>query len=166
MIRTAQARAGRSMDVPEAPSNIVSVRPPAEEMGCPGLSLGDPGLPHAQVHSADSSFPNLVDHGGQPCSRLIHEDYLTELPGATSSTFVRALSKLIASNKPNVLVLLEPHVWRCLRRFHFSQFLAMEARGFSGGIWCFWDEESAHCEFLEPHSQCLSLMVLRDSQLL
>lgn len=123
MIRTAQARAGRSMDVPEAPSNsnIVSVRPPAEEMGCPGLSLdvvmldGDPGLPHAQVHSADSSFPNLVDHGGQPCSRLIHEDYLTELPGATSSTFVRALSKLIASNKPNVLVLLEPHV--CRRTF-------------------------------------------------
>ncbi|CAL1353574.1 unnamed protein product [Linum trigynum] len=64
--------------------------------------------------------------------------------GAGGSAFLRALKLLVATHKPDILILLEPQISgevadRVCGRMGFPNVMRVEAEGRSGGIWLCWD---------------------------
>lgn len=67
--------------------------------------------------------------------------------------------------KPDILCLVETRAKShkakpILHKFHFNRFVAVEACGYKGGIWCFWDESKITLKVLSYEAQCLHLGVI------
>lgn len=87
--------------------------------------------------------------------------------GAISPRFYRCLKEILRQYYPDVLFLMEPRVQsqkgrRILQSFSYTQYVAVEADGFSGGLWCFWNENDVALEILEASDQYINVAVLRD----
>lgn len=90
--------------------------------------------------------------------------------GAASASFRAALGDIIHVRKPDILLLLETRMqsegadW-ILDRFHFTEMVAVEARGFAGGLWCFWDGENISLKVLKCTAQLINVQVEGKNQL-
>lgn len=89
--------------------------------------------------------------------------------GASSPRFFRNLKELVKKYNPTVLVLLETRTTsakanRILNSFHFSKLAAVEAAGFKGGIWCFWDDTQICMEVINFDFQYLTLGVITNTK--
>lgn len=86
--------------------------------------------------------------------------------GASSPKFFLVLKELIQTHKPDVLFLTGPRVnsrkgIRILRRFSFTRFIVVEAEGFAGGLWCFWNANEVRLEVVRYSSQFITLAVMQ-----
>ncbi|XP_075499925.1 uncharacterized protein LOC142538495 [Primulina tabacum] len=77
--------------------------------------------------------------------------------GAASKELNCILKDLIKRNSPSILGLLEPrvsgsHADDICKKMGYSNWLRVEAVGFSGGIWIFWKED-IHLEIVYSHPQ-------------
>ena len=84
--------------------------------------------------------------------------------GAGSDVFFRNLLDMLQQYKPAMLILLETRVpssrgERILTHSYFDRFLPVEARGFAGGIWMFWEESRLDVELLSMNEQILNVAV-------
>ncbi|CAL1401611.1 unnamed protein product [Linum trigynum] len=73
--------------------------------------------------------------------------------GASGSAFLRALKLLVATHKPDILILLEPQISgdvadRVCGRMGFPNVMRVEAEGRSGGIWLCWDANIVRVELV------------------
>lgn len=89
--------------------------------------------------------------------------------GAGSHPFYIHLMEMLRSHNPDVLALLETrvssrHARRIVDNSHFTDFLAMEACGFAGGIWLLWDKHLVEVEVEEisMHDQMLNVLIKED----
>lgn len=82
--------------------------------------------------------------------------------GAVSPSFRVALRDILTSNKPDLLVLLETRAQSNRAKWilhHFSNSAMVEARGFSGGIWCFWNQAITQIRVLGFTAQTITLRI-------
>ncbi|XP_071939846.1 uncharacterized protein [Coffea arabica] len=84
--------------------------------------------------------------------------------GAVNSRFWRNLKEIIRDNDPMILVLVETRTSsdkgaRILRRFNFNQMAFVEAQGFSGGIWMFWNDREVEVEVVSTNWQIVNTVV-------
>lgn len=85
--------------------------------------------------------------------------------GAVSPKFRAALRDILMSNKPDMVVLLETRAQSNQAKWilqHFSNCAMVEARGFSGGIWCFWNQTISQVRVLGFTAQTLTLRIAGD----
>lgn len=73
--------------------------------------------------------------------------------------------------KPMILLLMETRTStlkasRILNSFHFSKMAAVEASGFRGGIWCFWDSSQVNIEVINFDFQFMNLGILSGTKVL
>lgn len=52
-----------------------------------------------------------------------------------------------------------------LNKFNFTNVVAVEARGFAGGLWCFWDIEDISLKVLNCTAQMINVEVLRNNKI-
>ena len=88
--------------------------------------------------------------------------------GAASRKFRNVVKSLIDIHKPDMLVLLEPRISgikaeRLIHFLKFSHFHMVEALGFSGGIWCLWND-NWYVQVMFNHKQFVHLNVWDDSR--
>lgn len=74
------------------------------------------------------------------------------------------LLEMLRNHKPDVLALLETRVSshsakRIVDNSHFTDVLAVEARGFADRIWLLWDRTSVTIEEISMHDQILNVLV-------
>lgn len=85
--------------------------------------------------------------------------------GAASSSFRTALSDLMYEYKSDLLFSLETRMpstgatW-ILDKFHYTNVVAVEARGFTGGLWCFWSVDNVSLKVLSYTAQTINVGVL------
>ena len=78
--------------------------------------------------------------------------------GTVSREFRRTLSELIKFHNPEIVGLLETKNSRepannfCMQ-LGFENWVRVEAVGYSGGIWIFWNGSKCHVEVVKTHSQ-------------
>lgn len=85
--------------------------------------------------------------------------------GAGNKMFV--IRELIRINRPSVLVLVETHLsgdqaQKVCEKIGFGGQLRVEAQGFSGGIWMFWDPAMVGVTSYGFHSQHLSVEIRKN----
>lgn len=85
---------------------------------------------------------------------------------AGSNCFLRHVLQYIHTFNPNILILVETRVSssyiNCiLHKSNYTNFLAVEACGFSGGIWMIWDATLVHVETVTVDDQIFNLVVKR-----
>lgn len=78
--------------------------------------------------------------------------------------FARTLKDMIRLNKPDILTLQEPRIsgsraLQVIRSLGFQFHLIVEARGFSGGIWILWNNNSISITQIQAHDQFLHVKV-------
>ena len=83
--------------------------------------------------------------------------------GAASREFVRVLKDLLKHHKLDILGLLEPkvsgsHADEVCQKLGFKEWIRVEAVGFSGGIWIFWNS-SLVIDVVHTHPQFILLKV-------
>lgn len=86
--------------------------------------------------------------------------------GAGLLRFFTNLKELVENHKPSSLFLLEPRVLsvkgrHILPHLYFTNLLAIEARGFSGSIWCFWDASRIQISVFAANAQSLTVGVMQ-----
>lgn len=84
--------------------------------------------------------------------------------GAGSPQTVRAIKGLLRDYHPNIMFLMETRVpslraRQIIRGSSFTHLMAVEARGFSGGLWCFWDDTTLQVRLLSYTSQLINIRV-------
>lgn len=67
-------------------------------------------------------------------------------------------------HRPLMVILVEPKISGALadnicRRLGKNHWIRSEARGFSGGVWCLWDEEVVDVTFRDVHTSFVHLSV-------
>lgn len=85
--------------------------------------------------------------------------------GAGSSPFCRNVHKLIFDYKLDILILLETRVpsnraVQVSNFGNFEEFVCVEAKGYSGGIWIFWRTRTVNLELLTLNDQVISIGVV------
>lgn len=88
--------------------------------------------------------------------------------GAASNDFLYVLFELLRLHKPVILVLVETKVHSLsasviLQKSHLNKVVAIEAIGFSGGIWVFWGDAFLDLEVLSVCDQIVTMAVKRKS---
>ncbi|XP_019158270.1 PREDICTED: uncharacterized protein LOC109154983 [Ipomoea nil] len=88
--------------------------------------------------------------------------------GASGRPFRRALKHLLQVYKPNILGLFEPKVSgdqanKICSQLGFSEWIRVEAVGFSGGIWVLW-KDPVHISVLFTHPQFILVQVSQSGQ--
>ncbi|XP_031131690.1 uncharacterized protein LOC116033075 [Ipomoea triloba] len=83
--------------------------------------------------------------------------------GAASKAFRRTLKQFCRSYKPDLVCLFEPKVSgdqanRICISFGFEEWVRVEAVGFSGGIWVFWNH-TVEIQVISTHPQFVNLQV-------
>lgn len=73
--------------------------------------------------------------------------------------------RLVRDHKPNILFLMETRVpsvnaINILLRTHFNRIVAVEARGFAGGLWCFWDDQSLDIQILSYTTHVINVDIM------
>lgn len=84
--------------------------------------------------------------------------------GAASTSFWVSLKDLVTCYKSNILVLVETCIHsdraqQIMNSLHFVNFFAVEAMGFSSGIWLFWDNYVPSMEILAWNEQCITTAI-------
>lgn len=85
--------------------------------------------------------------------------------GARSPLFHCHLQDLLHTHKPSVLALLETKVNskfvlpRIYKYSSFNKSVCVEAKGFVGGIWLLWDENSISLEVASIHDQVITAII-------
>nr|GLL37714.1 uncharacterized protein LOC109159904 [Ipomoea trifida] len=87
--------------------------------------------------------------------------------GAGGRAFHRVLKNLIQTHKPTILSLVEPKVSGAqadliCKKMGYSDWVRVEAVGFSGGIWTFWND-SLQVSVISTHPQFVILQVRNDT---
>ncbi|XP_019163558.1 PREDICTED: uncharacterized protein LOC109159904 [Ipomoea nil] len=88
--------------------------------------------------------------------------------GASRRPFRHALKHLLQVYKPNILGLFEPKVYgdqanKICSQLGFSDWIRVEAVGFSGGIWVLW-KDLVHISVLFTHPQFILVQVSQSRQ--
>lgn len=84
--------------------------------------------------------------------------------GAGSPKIVYHIVDMIKIYKPSIVALLETRVQSkkmapILEKSYLTDFIAVEACGFAGGIWLGWEESSVTIEFISHNDQILNVLV-------
>ncbi|XP_019198912.1 PREDICTED: uncharacterized protein LOC109192673 [Ipomoea nil] len=92
----------------------------------------------------------------------------SQMQGAGGRPFLRALKYLLRTYKPGVLGLFEPkisgtHANSVCMQLGFSDWIRVEAVGFSGGIWVFW-KDPVQLTVISTHPQFILLQVKEAGQ--
>lgn len=87
--------------------------------------------------------------------------------GTASKEFNRVLKDMIKRVNPTILGLLEPrisgdHADRVCNKLGYSNWLRVEAVGFSGGIWMFWTDKIT-LEVIYSHPQFILVRIKEDT---
>lgn len=88
--------------------------------------------------------------------------------GAGSPKTLSHLLDMIKCHRPSIVALLETRVQSdkvatMLDRTHLTDFMAVEARGFAGGIWLAWDNTEVQIEVLSQCDQAVNALVTMDN---
>ncbi|XP_010666466.1 uncharacterized protein LOC104883619 [Beta vulgaris subsp. vulgaris] len=86
--------------------------------------------------------------------------------GAGSKAFLIALKELVKVHKPNIIALVETHMGgnhaeKIANLLHYSGHTRVDAQGFSGGIWIFWQPELVTMEPILKHDQFITMDIKR-----
>lgn len=89
--------------------------------------------------------------------------------GTGSPDTLRAIVRMIRDHKPDILFLMETRVSSTrvrylLKNSSFTNLAAIEARGFSGGLWVFWNETTTPLRVLSYTAQAMNVGILKDGQ--
>lgn len=89
--------------------------------------------------------------------------FIWNCQGAASKKFLRAALMFINQHKPNIFCLLEPKVFgigadEIYMKLKYNNWIRVEAVGFSGGIWIFWNDE-IHVRVECTHPQAILIEV-------
>lgn len=92
-----------------------------------------------------------LDHG---CAR---QDICWNCRGARSDDFIREMKEFMRSYKPIIILLMEPRrsgeiADEICNKLGKNKWIRADAEGFSGGVWCLWDEEDVKVELKYAHS--------------
>lgn len=87
--------------------------------------------------------------------------------GAASPKFQLCLNELIRTHTPDLLFLMEPRVHsrkgkKILNKYAFTNFVAVEAEGFSGGLWCFWNKLLLNVQVLNYSNEIINLAITKN----
>lgn len=86
--------------------------------------------------------------------------------GAGSKAFMAALKELVRIHKPNVIALVETHMGgqqadKIATLIHYAGHTRVDAQGFSGGIWIFWQPDLVTIEPIIKHDQFITMDIKR-----
>ncbi|GLT94094.1 hypothetical protein SLE2022_118530 [Rubroshorea leprosula] len=84
--------------------------------------------------------------------------------GAASKGFLRTAQELIKKHKPDIFIIAEPRISGTtaddrINDMRFDEFVKVDARGFSGGIWVLWNRTVGDITILDCFSQAITLLV-------
>lgn len=84
--------------------------------------------------------------------------------GAGSPETIRTIIQLLRRYNPSLLFLMEPRILSCrakriVRGSTFTNVMDVEARGFSGGLWCLWDATSLKVCLISYTAQVINICV-------
>jgi exonuclease III len=84
--------------------------------------------------------------------------------GAGSGKFQSAIVDLIKINHVDILAICEPKVQfqkasKTMLSLGFTDHKIVEANGFSGGIWLFWNSTNLHVDFIDKNAQTITVKV-------
>lgn len=90
--------------------------------------------------------------------------------GAGCPNTVRTILQLIRDHSPTILFLMEPRVSstkakRIIRNTHYTHVAVVEARGFSGGLWCMWDAHSVKVRIISCTAQLMNVAILSNNRI-
>lgn len=85
--------------------------------------------------------------------------------GVGCTDTIRKVIRLIRDERATILFLMETRVpssraRRIMRHSHFTNIASVEAMGFSGGLWCFWDASSVGVHILSYTSQLMNIGIM------
>ncbi|KAI5672660.1 hypothetical protein M9H77_13024 [Catharanthus roseus] len=81
-----------------------------------------------------------------------------------SNDFFSVLFDLLCMHKPSILILVDKKVHSSathiiVHKSHFNKFIVIEAHGFSGGIWVFWNDALLNLEVLSIHDKIITTAI-------
>lgn len=84
--------------------------------------------------------------------------------GALSGEFLREIRDFRRQYRPTIILLLEPKISGSKAdgvccKLGKNRWLRSEAEGFSGGVWCLWDDEEFDLELRYAHPSFLHVAV-------
>lgn len=88
--------------------------------------------------------------------------------GAGSPKMISHLIDMIKCHRPYIVALMETRVQsskltKVLENTYLTNSVAVEARGFAGGIWLAWDKNNVSIEVVSQHDQALNVLVQTDN---
>lgn len=89
--------------------------------------------------------------------------------GAGSADFLRHMKDLVRSQKPSIMVVVEPKIsgtraQRVIRQLGFSNFHISDPIGYAGGIWICWEQDILTLEILTSSSQFVHALVTQSGR--
>ncbi|XP_031402735.1 uncharacterized protein LOC116212324 [Punica granatum] len=89
--------------------------------------------------------------------------------GAGSSRFVRVMKEMIRDHRPNIVVIVEPRISGAkadavCRKFSDYSVERVEAQGFSGGIWVWWQPNVVQVTVHDRHEQALHCRISQNDR--
>lgn len=86
---------------------------------------------------------------------------------ARSGEFLREMKEFQMLYRPMIIILLEPKISRSVadgicKKIGKNQWVRADADGFSGEVWCLWNEEEVFVELKYAHSFFLHLAVVKN----
>ena len=124
-------------------------------------------LSHAYVSSL-SSVPVLMEDQFPPNVNdlLPISCMIWNVQGAGSKAFLAALKELVKRHKPQVLALIETHMGgeqaeKIASLLRYSGHVRVDAVGFSGGIWIYWQQELVTVHPIIKHEQYITMTISR-----
>lgn len=84
--------------------------------------------------------------------------------GAGNRKFLRNARDLVALQKPDCLIIVEPRISGAkadarIQQLRFDHSTKVDARGFSGGIWVLWNNSLGRVEVVGKFSQAITLLI-------
>lgn len=104
----------------------------------------------------EDRIPNLAPNS-LPISCMVWN-----VQGVGSRAFMAALREVVRVNKPNVIALVETHMGgaqaeKIAALIKYNGHTRVDAQGFSGGIWIFWDPDVVSVNPIIKHGQYITM---------